>query len=255
MVLGCSVASAQTSFESLSLGGTTAATNTGFTLPNNRAPAQITQNTDPGTIITTNSVNCPRGKNHYWRRFDLDGAHSISNILDVSSVDFGVAAARAPGGSQPVEVRIYSIANADPFVTGNLTLLDSVTHTLPDTTGTAVMPNVAVTGSVNGSTHDLVVEVYAALPFIAGTQGFLYGYNQAGQTAPSYLSSPQCSLAEPTDLATIGGGQFADMHLVMVVNGNTRAVVVPPVPSTGSFGLLLMVLGMLSLGWFTTRRL
>lgn len=258
MTLGCSMALAQDSYENISVGdGSGTVSHVGFSSPNNRAPAQITQNTS-STIITTNSVNCPNGDNHYWRRFDLDGQHGISNILDVSSVDFGVAAARAPSGSVPVEVRVYSIANADSFVHSNLTLLGSAAYNVPNTTGTAVMPNVAVTGSINGSSHDLVVEIYAALPFQAGVQGFLYGYNKDAQTGPSYLSSPAippngCNLSEPTDLAAINVA-FADMSLVMAVNGNTRAAVVPPVPSTGAFGVMLMILSMLGLGWFTARR-
>src|SRR4029079_14722911 len=47
---------------------------------------------------------------------------------------------------------------------------------------------------------------------------FFVGSNSMGQTAPGYLSSASCGIANPMNIATIG---FPNMHIVFNVTGTT----------------------------------
>lgn len=264
MALSCSIASAQ-SLQTSSVSGTSLA-NTGFSVPNNKAAVNITQNTDVSTISATGTVACSGGTgavmNEHMRRFDLNGDYGITDLLDVASLDYGIqTATAASGGTQNIEVRLYEIANADALEYANLTMVGSATVAISDTTSATAI-NSAVTGTVNGATHDLVVGIY--VPNI-NSDAFWVGSNGGGQipmppanqpliTNHTYLYTDGCAMTDIVDLNTLNSGAFANVHVLMVVNGNTRAAVIPPVPSTGSFGVMLMILGMLGLGWFTARR-
>lgn len=321
MTLSCSVVSAQ----SFQTGITSSGPNTSVTIPYTKAPTSITQNNNTSTIDSSNSIRCPSGENKWLRVFDLDGDHGVTGFFDVTSVDLGVQSSDAKN----IEVRLYQIPNgaATPPSYSDMTQLTSVTLPLTaNSTPTAL--NAAITGTVNGSTHDLVVELFEDTT-VSGT--FFPGANSLGQTKPGYITAAGCSVSSPTDITTLGAS-FANTHLLMVVNGSSgypirgsitgvtgatvlqlnganditvsadgsfefstlldtgdnysvtvtpptgqvcnvtngtgtvassavtnvqvacRAAVVPPVPSTGSFGVMLMILGMLGLGWFTARR-
>ena len=157
----------------------------------------------PGTGVTA--------QNSYFRVFDLP-SFGINNVYTVASVDIGVGAAQGPVGTQPVTVNLYTLSG--PFVFANLTPIGSNTINLPNQDLTIV--NVPVAGvAPPGST--LVVEVFTPDGQQSGS-GFWIGSNAAGQTGPSYLSTPGCGgIPEPTDIATLG---FPNMHIVMNVNGD-----------------------------------
>lgn len=186
-------------------------TNTGYTLRG--GPTSITQNTDIATITALNSVACPADNDSYFRRFDLDTDHAIIGNFDVTDVDFAIETLTGVGGTQDIIVNLHSIANADAFLLANLTQIGTVTLSIAD--GLAFIQNAVVTGSLDGSTDDLVVEVVAN-DTTNGT-AFFIGSNAAGQTAPSFILSAGCGATEPTDIAGLG---FPGMHIVMVVNGN-----------------------------------
>lgn len=179
-------------------------------------PPTLTQNTDTSTITSGNSVSCNAGSLHtdnsYYRRFDLDGGHGLTSVFSVGSVDIGIETATGSTGSQPLEVRLYSIANGDPLLLANLNLIGSASVSQPD--ASLIVQNFPVTGSVDPLTDDLVVELFTPDGQTAGNSFFI-GSNSLGQSAPSYIMAAGCGVSEPTDIATIG---FSGMHIVMIVN-------------------------------------
>jgi hypothetical protein len=222
--------------------------NTGNTINSPTAAASITQNTDSATITAANSVACPIDNDSYYRRFDLDGDHAITTVFNVASIDFGVESSTGnnTAGTELI-VNLYSIPNASPLLLANLTLIGTANVSVADTGGTPFIQNALVTGGIDGSTDDLVVEVLANDTLNATT--FFIGSNAAGQIAPTFLLSAACGAAEPTDVATLG---FPGMHQIMVVNGDVVSALAPPtpVPSLTWLGLALLVL---TLGFFGRR--
>ena len=222
----------------------TSAVNTGFTL---LGGSSYTQNTDSATITPANSVSCNGGglhtDNSYLRRFDLDGDHGVTGLINVDSVDVGIETAAGATGSQPVEVRLYSINNASALEFVNMTLIGTLVTTVAD--ASAVVQNFVVTGGINGLTDDLVVEFFTPEGQTDGNSFFI-GSNDAGQSAPSYIFAAACGLTAITSTGDIG---FGNMHIVMVVNATAVAPAVPvPTLSWLSIGLMLMLLV------FVTRR-
>lgn len=198
-------------------------------------PVSITQNTDPSTIITGNSVSCNAGglhtDNSYFRRFDLDGAHGLMKKITVGGVDIGIETATGSTGSQPLEVQLYSIANGDPLLLANLNLIGSASVSQPDATLT--VQNFPVTGSVDPLNDDLVVELFTPNGQSAGNSFFI-GSNNLGQSAPSYIVAPDCGASEITNLGTLG---FPGMHIVMVVHAGTESFPWPMfLPATNGAG-------------------
>jgi uncharacterized repeat protein (TIGR01451 family) len=178
-----------------------------------RGGISITQNTDTVNIIAANSVACPADNDSYFRRFDLDGDHAITGSFDVSSVDFGVETSTGNGtpGNELI-INLYSIPNADATLLANLTAVGNATVSVAD--GTAFIQNVVITGTVDGSTDDLVVEILAN-DTLNGTT-FFVGSNSAGQLGPTLLMSAGCGATDITDIASLG---FPGMHMIVLVNG------------------------------------
>lgn len=197
-------------------------------------PNSITQNVDTVTITPVNSVSCNAGgihtDNSYIRRFFLNTDHGIVGSFSVESLDWAIETAFSVGGTQPVDVNLYSIANGDPLTFGNLTPIGSTSISVADVDLAGV--NTLVSGTISDpTTTDLVVEVFT--PNGAGVAGFFIGSNAGGQTQPTYLAAADCGLPEPTATAAIG---FPDMHVIMVVNGTEAGV-----PTMGGWGLALLI--------------
>ena len=87
-----------------------------------------------------------------------------------------------------------------PFPGGTRTLIGTATVNVTDQVLTTL--TIPITGTVR-ALSELAVEI--AIPNRV-PQGdiFFAGSNAAGQTAPSYISSVQCGLPEPVDMAAIG---------------------------------------------------
>jgi hypothetical protein len=82
------------------------------------------------------------------------------------------------------------------------------------------MVTVPVTGTAPAGSN-LVVELDS--PNLQNIGAFFFpGSNDLGQTAPTYLRSETCGLAEPTPTDDVG---FPDMHLVMNVTGEAGSSV------------------------------
>ena len=188
-------------------------------------PYLFTQNTDPGTVTTGNSVSCNGGTpdffhadNSYLRRFDLDGDHAATGTVNLTNVSIGVEQSTPSGATQPIELRLYSIPNASALTFANLSLI--ATEAVDVGTLSAAMLDIPVSASIDGVANDLVVEVFTPDGQTA-LNTFFMGSNAAGQTGPSFLAASTCGIAEPTDTAGIG---FPNMHVVMTVTATSLPV-------------------------------
>src|SRR5262249_14555329 len=173
-------------------------------------PTTVTESSTMN-IVSGNSIACQDPgsgftlENHYWRAFDLP-TFGITGSFDVCDVQIGIEAAVSVEGTQPLSVNLYSTP-AGTFPNGTLTAIGSSgTVSVPDQDQTILI--VPVTGTVPAG-EALVVEVVSPDGSV-DLFAFVIGSNADGQTAPSYLSALGCSIATPTDLATLG---FPDMQI------------------------------------------
>ncbi len=90
------------------------------------------------------------------------------------------------------------------------------------------------------SGENLVVEVGYAAPVAASMNRIFLSANDLGQTAPSYIASTGCALANPTSMASIN---FPNAHFILSVSGaqlglnenSLDVATVSPNPSKGIF--------------------
>jgi len=178
-------------------------------------------------IISGNSIACSDSgtgftyENHYSRPFDLPGL-GISGFVDVCEVDVAVEGAISIAGTQVVTVYLYSTP-AGTFPSGPLTQIGTAMVTVPDQSLTFV--TVPITGTVP-SGSELVVDVASEDGVVNGS-AFLIGSNNLGQTAPSYLTAPDCGIATPTDLADVPPG-YPNMQIVINALGTEYLAAVNP---------------------------
>ena len=172
------------------------------------------------SVTAGNTVACsPDGGvstsiNSFWRVFSLND-FGIATDFDVEEVSFGIENLSV---SADIDVTLYTLDGA--FVMANLTQIGSATASLGPQSLTVV--NVPVSGSVPAG-GTLAVEISG--PDLTGVGAFFAGSNAAGETAPSYIQSSACGLAEPTTFAGIG---FANVHLVMEVTGSAPIACTEP---------------------------
>ena len=166
-------------------------------------------------IVALNSVSCNNGVGHtnnsYIRRFDL-GAFGISGPFDIVEVSFGIEEALGAGGTQPLDVNLYTWNPADPFTFANFSPIGTASAAITDQSLTIVTVPVTATAPA-GST--LVVEIFTPDGQASGNLIFV-GSNPDGQTDPTFLAAADCGVAEPTDTAVLG---FPGMHFVLNVTG------------------------------------
>jgi hypothetical protein len=169
--------------------------------------------TDPGTGFTF--------ENHYSRAFDLPSL-GIDGFVDVCDVDFAVEGAISIAGTQTVTVYLF-FTPAGTFPNGPLTLIGTYAVDVPDQDLDII--SVPVSATVP-SGSELVVDVASEDGVVNGS-AFSIGSNNLGQTAPSYLTAPDCGIATPTDLADIPPG-FPNMQIVINALGTEYLAAVNP---------------------------
>lgn len=211
-------------------------------------PNSITQSADTTTITQFNSVSCNNASGHtdnsYIRRFFLNADHGIVGSFAVESLDWAIESATGGGGSQPVDVNLYSIPTGAALTFANLTIVGSTSISVSDASLAGISTMVAGT-ITDPTTEDLVVEVFT--PNGQGSGSFLFiGSNPNGQTQPSYLAAVDCGITDPTDTGTIG---FPDMQIIMVVNGIEAGV-----PTMGGWALILLAVLMTGIAAWVMRR-
>ncbi len=173
---------------------------------------------DPDTGFTTD--------NSFYRRFNL-AALGASGAASVTGVDIAIdSAVSGSGGTQPLQVRLYTIPAAAALTLANLTQIGAATVQVADQSLTAL--SVPVSGTIaDAAATNLVVEIHT----LDGTETddtLAVGFNSAGQSAPTFAFSQGCGDTNIIDLASVG---LPDAHLVMAVTGSGLPV------SLQSFGI------------------
>jgi hypothetical protein len=169
---------------------------------------QMSQTADT-VIAPANSVACPSGENHLYRRFYFsEHAGATGNI---TSIDLGV---QETGADQTITVKLYTIPHStavDTIPLASLTLIGSGTKAITAADeGTLI--NVPVTASVaDMAASDLVVEI------VATTAPFYIGATTAAETHPGFIAAAGCGVATPTSIHSLGP-DFANTNIIMVVN-------------------------------------
>jgi len=186
------------------------------------APLNLTQ-TASNTITPSNSVSCNNGAGHtansYWRVYDL-AALGLTGPYTVNKVIFGIESATAPSGSQPATIRLHTLTG--PFTIANLTQVASQGITIPNQSGTLFTVNLTVPPTVPANAK-LVVEV--ATPDGRPTSTLFYlGSNTGAQTAPNYISAPDCGVVNPIDVASVG---YPNMRSVLNLEGTVGGSITP----------------------------
>ncbi|WP_440221961.1 hypothetical protein ACQQ2N_12790 [Dokdonella sp. MW10] len=214
----CATAQAETTFKRGAARSAVPAGTVGQSLPE-RGGTTITQNTSLAAVADTGAACAdPDGfttENSFYRRFNL-AALGASGAASVTNVDIAIEAAdSASGGSQPLQVRLYTIPAAAPLTLANLTQIGTATAQVSDQSLAAL--SVPISGSIAdaAATH-LVVEIHTADGTAAGDV-LMPGFNSAGQSAPTYAFAEDCGDTEITDLAAVG---FGPSHIIMAVTGS-----------------------------------
>lgn len=172
-------------------------------------PAELTlTHSDSWEVANGNTVACTSpgdttAENRYLRTFTL-ADFGINDPLEVTGVTFGVESLNR---ATDITVNLYTLDGA--FWYENMDLIGSRTQRLEFQSRTTV--TVPVTGSVPAGAT-IVAEV--AAPDLSGVAAFFPGSNDAGETAPSYVSAPDCGAPEPVAYESLGAPW---VHLVMTV--------------------------------------
>lgn len=168
------------------------------------------------TVAEANTIACAEettnytSENSYYRTFDLD-SFGVSGDLHITSVDIGIESAVAGlGGEQSATLNLYTLSGA--AATDNLTQLDSVAITVPDQELDVMTVDVSVTVPADST---LVVELYIPDGTVDGNALFI-GSNTSGETGPTYIRAPDCSVDDMTTLSSLS---YPDVAWVLSVDG------------------------------------
>jgi hypothetical protein len=179
------------------------------------AAQSLTQSLDPYTIVPGTSVACVPGvafDHAWWRLFDLDAEFGLVDQFCVEDVDYAIESAIGP--IQNLTANVYCLKDGLPFKTNTLTLVG--TNSIPQPDAQYEFFNIEVGGCCDSATRSMAVALASDDCQETGTCIQLFpGMNDLGQTAPTYMSSPDCGIVDPIDLAAIA---FPNAHLIMVVD-------------------------------------
>ena len=146
----------------------------------------------------------------FYRAFKLSD-FGVSGELAVSEVQFGVAEARAGGGSQPVSLRLHTL-DGDVVRRDRFTEIAATTVTVPNGEGQVAKAPIAATVPAGGT---LVVELSVASSF----NYFALGANSGGERVPAYVRSAFCNVSE---LAELARQTNPPKHALISVTGTPR---------------------------------
>ena len=177
----------------------------------------ITLSQGSNTITPLNTIACSNqttgftAENSFYRSFRL-ADHGVTTAFTANRVDLGIETAAGAGGSQTIQVRLYTVAGA--FPAGVLTPIAGQSVTVPDQSNTVIQVPLSPAGvAPAGST--IVAEVFTPDGRTVGNT-FYIGSNTAAETQPSYIRAPICGSTNPVSYATAG---FPTVHIVLTVTG------------------------------------
>jgi hypothetical protein len=169
------------------------------------------ENDGAGGIVATR-------ENSYYRVFRL-ADFGVNRPFTPTMVTFGVEQATSLGGTQPVQVKLYTLSGA--LSTANLTPIAGNNTVLADSAVTSVNVTISPAPVVQPSAT-LVVEVFSpdGDPDLLGFGNqFFIGTNRQTETATGYLRSATCGVTQPTAYGALGDPTFATIRLVLTVTG------------------------------------
>jgi hypothetical protein len=182
-------------------------------------------------IVDGNSVSCNSGgittQNSYWRAFNM-GTFTGNQDYNVTAVQFAIEQAAGGTGTQSATVNLYANhGSAFPNGDWQSNMIASVPINIPDQNDTIF--NVPVVVTAPGSALELVMELNIPDGSAQGNV-FFVGSNTDPESAPSYLSAPDCGVTVPTPTGDLG---FPLMHIVFNVDGACGGTPTPtPTPVT-----------------------
>lgn len=183
-----------------------AASSTSVTLSHSSSMTVSEQN----TIACAEETTSYHSENSYYRTFDLD-SFGVDGALHITSVDIGIESAVAgSGGEQPATLNFYTLSGTAS--TANLSLIGTESITVADQELDVLSVDVSVTVPAGAT---LVVELNLPDGTIDGNSLFV-GSNTAGETGPTYIRAPDCSVDDMTTLSSLS---YPDVAWVMDVNG------------------------------------
>lgn len=163
-------------------------------------------------------------RNSYYRVFPLSN-YGINGTFNVTGIDFIVSyASKSP--MLTIGIGTFNGTTGGQTINAaGINITQMTTFTPADTT-TAVPAHVPITAAISGN---LVVEIDQKTAGSTGTPYTFYiGANAAGESAPGYISTPDCNDAAGNPLTTptsmnyestqAGGGQA---NMVLTVTGST----------------------------------
>lgn len=167
----------------------------------------ITQSTNPDTV-TAPSVWC--GTLESSALTSVARGFTITEDVSLTCLTFGVS--ECSGGDWPVRVRLLQGNPGDSY--DSLALLAESEYLIPDGTDrqlfTVQTPQITM---VAGGNYIVELLTPSRLLDEGGDGGLIaLGFNNLGQSAPSYLRAPGCGVDNFVTLQSIG---FGNRHLVM----------------------------------------
>jgi len=165
---------------------------------------QLTHSASPD-VIGESTIACQdatiSGENSFARSFD------VTEPFLLRCVSFGIRSNE--GGDWPVNVRVLRGEANGSY--DDLELISSTTLAIPDGTSSeffvADVPDLLVAPG-----EDLVLELHTPTrsPAEGGDGGFLhFGFNEGGQSSPTWFRAPECGMNDFIDLAAIGYPNFS----------------------------------------------
>ena len=171
------------------------------------------------TITADNSLACTQtstgftAENSYYRAFRL-ADHGVNTAFTANRVDVAVEnATSGSGGSQTVQVKLYTVAGA--FPAGVLTQIAGQLVTVPNTTTGTTIPVTLSPPGIAPAGSTVVAEVYVPDGRAVGNTFFI-GSNTASESGPSYIRAATCGSTNPVTFASTGN---PGVHIVLTVTG------------------------------------
>lgn len=179
-------------------------------------PGALSYNTDcapvTGTIACGATGLVTTAENSYYRRYVFP-AGTPANAT-VNAVRYAIET--ATGTIAGAQVRLHTIPTGTALTTAALTQIGAATLTVAGGTSLAEQTVTITPAAVvdTPATKDIVVELFE--PDLEPTASALvFGSNGTG-TGITYIRAPDCGIAQPTDMATIG---FAAVKIIASLTG------------------------------------
>jgi hypothetical protein len=161
-------------------------------------------------------------ENRYFRRFYFRDHPGVGAAVAIQSVDVAVESSTG----RTLTVNLYTLPSSTAPETIPLSGLTRIGSGSAYALGGTALSSIRVPVQAivaNTAASDLVVEVVA--PSGVDDGGFFYiGSTRSAETHASFMMATECDINEPTRVSSLG---FPNMRLIMVVNVDDEAPVVP----------------------------